>query len=82
VRKWRRKISSRQAHHSRIDLQGLHSACRRPESDNGHYASKDAKKIYDDNAKHRELTIAGDVGDAQAVIRLLKAETKLYELQE
>lgn len=44
-------------------------------------ASKDAKKIYDITPK-MAMTIAGDVGDAQAMIRLLKAETKLYELQE
>jgi proteasome beta subunit len=44
-------------------------------------ASKDAKKIYEITPK-MAMTIAGDVGDAQAVIRLLRAETKLYELQE
>jgi len=41
--------------------------------------SKLAKKIYqlDD---HLGLTIAGAVGDAQAIVRLLKAQFKLYKL--
>ncbi len=44
-------------------------------------ASKDAKKIYEITPK-MAMTIAGDVGDAQSMIRLLRAEMKLYELQE
>lgn len=42
-------------------------------------ASKRAKKIYklDD---HIGLTVAGSVGDAQALVRLLKAQLKLYKL--
>ncbi|MCK5022658.1 MAG: archaeal proteasome endopeptidase complex subunit beta [Candidatus Aenigmarchaeota archaeon] len=44
-------------------------------------ASKNAKKIIqlDD---HVGMTIAGSVGDAQALERYLKAEFKLYELEE
>jgi proteasome beta subunit len=44
-------------------------------------ASKHAKKIVrlDD---HVGMTIAGSVGDAQALERYLKAEMKLFELQE
>lgn len=43
-------------------------------------ASKSAKKIYklDD---HIGLTVAGSVGDAQALVRLLKAQLKLYRLE-
>jgi len=42
--------------------------------------SKVAKKIYklDD---HIGLTIAGSVGDAQALVRLLRAEFKLYKIE-
>jgi proteasome beta subunit len=44
-------------------------------------ASQDAEKIHqiDDNLG---MTIAGMVGDAQALIRYIKAELKLYALQE
>ncbi|MCD6495809.1 MAG: archaeal proteasome endopeptidase complex subunit beta [Candidatus Aenigmarchaeota archaeon] len=44
-------------------------------------ASQDAEKIHqvDD---HLGMTIAGVVGDAQALIRYVKAELKLYELNE
>lgn len=44
-------------------------------------ASKFAKKIMqlDD---HAAMTIAGNVGDAQALERYIKAEMKLYELEE
>ena len=44
-------------------------------------ASKNAKKIIklDD---HVGMTIAGSVGDAQALERYIKAEMKLFELQE
>jgi proteasome beta subunit len=44
-------------------------------------ASQDAEKIHqiDDRLG---LTIAGVVGDAQAIIRYIKAELKLYSLQE
>ena len=43
-------------------------------------ASKKARKVYqiDD---HIGLTIAGSVGDAQAMIRILKAQFKLYKLE-
>jgi proteasome beta subunit len=41
--------------------------------------SKEAQKVYqiDD---HIGLTIAGSVGDAQAIVRLLKAQLKLFRL--
>ena len=44
-------------------------------------ASQDAQKIYelDDGIG---MTIAGLVGDAQALIRYIRAELKLYKLQE
>jgi len=44
-------------------------------------ASQDAQKIYqiDHNIG---MTIAGLVGDAQALVRYIKAELKLYSLQE
>lgn len=44
-------------------------------------ASKDTPKILqiDD---HLGITIAGIVGDAQAIVRYIKAELKLYALQE
>lgn len=42
--------------------------------------SKVAKKIYQlDN--HIGITIAGSVGDAQAMVRLLKAQFKLFKLE-
>lgn len=41
--------------------------------------SKLAKKIYQ-LEDHIGLTIAGAVGDAQAIVRLLKAQFKLYKL--
>jgi len=42
--------------------------------------SKVARKIYQlDN--HIGITIAGSVGDAQAMVRLLKAQFKLYKLE-
>lgn len=44
-------------------------------------ASKNAKKVHEITNK-MAMTIAGDVGDAQALIRLLRAEMKLYELAE
>jgi len=44
-------------------------------------ASKNTKKIMQlDN--HVGMTIAGDVGDAQALERYIKAEIRLYELEE
>jgi len=44
-------------------------------------ASKYAKKILKiDN--HIAMTIAGNVGDAQALERYIKAEVKLYQLEE
>ncbi len=44
-------------------------------------ASKTAKKLHE-IAPKMAVTIAGDVGDAQAVVRLLRAELKLYVLSE
>lgn len=44
-------------------------------------ASKQAKKIYKID-EHIATTIAGLVGDAQTLIRYLKAELKLYKLEE
>ena len=43
-------------------------------------ADKEAKKLYkiDD---YIAITIAGSVGDAQALVRLISAETKLYKLR-
>ena len=42
--------------------------------------SKEAQKIYPiDN--HMALTIAGSVGDALAIVRLLKAQLKLFKLE-
>jgi len=44
-------------------------------------ASKDIDKIYPIN-DHIAMTIAGGVGDAQTLIRWMKAEVKLYELKQ
>jgi len=44
-------------------------------------ASKHAKKILELD-DHAAMTIAGSVGDAQALERYIKAEMKLYELEE
>lgn len=44
-------------------------------------ATKKAKKVFEITDR-MALTIAGSVGDAQAVTKLLKAEIQLYELQE
>ena len=44
-------------------------------------ASKKTKKIMK-LADHAAMTIAGSVGDAQALERYIKAEIKLYELEE
>ena len=44
-------------------------------------ASKHTKKIIKMD-KHAGMTIAGNVGDAQALERYIKAEMKLYELEE
>jgi proteasome beta subunit len=44
-------------------------------------ASKDIDKIYAIN-DHIAMTIAGGVGDAQLLIRWMKAEIKLYELRQ
>ncbi len=43
-------------------------------------ASKEAKKIYKINDRIA-ASIAGSVGDSQMLIRILKAEAKLYELE-
>lgn len=44
-------------------------------------ASQDAQKIYEIDDR-LGMTIAGMVGDAQALIRYIRAELKLYRLQE
>jgi proteasome beta subunit len=44
-------------------------------------ASKHTKKIIELD-KHAGMTIAGNVGDAQALERYIRAEMKLYELEE
>ncbi len=44
-------------------------------------ASKDIDKIYAIN-DHIAMTIAGGVGDAQMLVRWMKAEAKLYELKQ
>jgi proteasome beta subunit len=44
-------------------------------------ASKDIDKIYAIN-DHIAMTIAGGVGDAQMLVRWMKAECKLYELKQ
>ncbi len=44
-------------------------------------ASQDAQKIYQIDDK-LGMTIAGLVGDAQALLRYIKAELKIYKLQE
>ncbi len=44
-------------------------------------SSKSMKKIYEISDK-LYMTIAGTAGDGQALARILKAELKLYELQE
>jgi proteasome beta subunit len=44
-------------------------------------ASKFAKKILEID-RHIGMTIAGNVGDAQALERYIKAEVKLYQLEE
>ena len=44
-------------------------------------ASKHTKKILELD-RHAGMTIAGSVGDAQALERYIKAEMKLYELEE
>jgi proteasome beta subunit len=44
-------------------------------------ASKHAKKILEID-RHIGMTIAGNVGDAQALERYIKAEVKLYSLEE
>ena len=42
-------------------------------------ASKKAKKVYKVN-EHIGATIAGSVGDAEAIVRLIQAEAALYEM--
>ncbi len=44
-------------------------------------ASKDTRKVFEITDKIG-MTIAGSAGDGQALVRLLKAEVKLYEMQE
>jgi len=43
-------------------------------------ASKDIRKVHS-IAHHIGMTVAGSVGDAQTLIRLMKSEIKLYELR-
>ncbi len=43
-------------------------------------ASKDIPKIYP-IADNIAMTVAGSVGDAQALVRLMKAELKIYEME-
>ncbi len=43
-------------------------------------ASKEARKVFK-ITNNIAMTIAGSVGDAQAMVRLLRAEMKLYELE-
>jgi len=53
-----------------------------PESDNGtSYRIKRSRKVFEITDKIG-MTIAGSAGDGQALVRLLKAEVKLYEMQE
>ena len=42
--------------------------------------SKEAQKVHQLD-EHIGLTIAGSVGDAQAIVRILKAQFKLYKLE-
>jgi len=44
-------------------------------------ASKEAQKVFKITDRIG-MTIAGSVGDAQAMVRLLKAEMKLYEMEQ
>lgn len=43
-------------------------------------ASKDIQKIYQVD-EHLAMTVAGGVGDAQALVRLMQAETSLYKFK-
>ncbi len=43
-------------------------------------ASKDTEKVYDIN-DYIAMTIAGASGDAQSLVRYMKAEVKLFEIQ-
>ncbi len=43
-------------------------------------ASKDIRKIYKID-EHLSMTVAGGVGDAQALIRLMQAESSLYKFK-
>ncbi len=42
--------------------------------------SKEERKVYSVD-KHIALTVAGGVGDAEALVRILKAQFKLYKLE-
>jgi len=47
----------------------------------GHFiASKDVQKIFDID-ENLAMTVAGSVADAQALVRMLKAESRLYRLK-
>jgi len=46
----------------------------------GHIADKDVKKVYN-LTDHVGVTIAGTVGDSLALIRFLKAQANLYEIE-
>jgi len=43
-------------------------------------ASKDTEKVYDIN-DYITMTIAGASGDAQTLVRYMRAEVKLFEIQ-
>ncbi|MFA5108736.1 MAG: archaeal proteasome endopeptidase complex subunit beta [Candidatus Micrarchaeia archaeon] len=43
-------------------------------------ASKDVTKIFEID-EHLAMTVAGSVGDAQALVRMLQAESRLYRLK-
>lgn len=47
----------------------------------GHFiASKDVTKIFEID-EHLAMTVAGSVGDAQALVRMLRAEAQLFKLK-
>lgn len=46
----------------------------------GHIANKDVRKVYDITS-HIGLTIAGTVGDSLALIRFLRSQANLYEIE-
>ncbi len=44
-------------------------------------ASKDVQKVFQID-EHLSMTVAGSVADAQAIVRLMQAECKLYRLKQ